>query len=267
MGISEVDVQVENKVVVVTGGGSGIGEAMCRRFAADGARAVVVVDRDEKGAQRVADEVGGLAIVTDVGSERDVEAMVAQVSKEFGQIDVLCNNAGIGSGGNIIETPLDEWQRQWDVNVMAHVYAARAVLPDMLERGEGYLLHTASMAGILTTHGNAPYAVSKHAVVGLAEWLSVTYHDRGIQVFLLAPLGVDTPMLRASGDDFVDSGAVGPVRTAEEVADQVTRAFAEERFLILTDPVAQTWIEQKTNDLERWLKGMRRMQTRMFGGG
>jgi NAD(P)-dependent dehydrogenase (short-subunit alcohol dehydrogenase family) len=173
---------------------------------------------------------------------------------------VLCNNAGIASGGDPLSTPIEEWQRQWDINVMAHVHAVRAVLPSMLARGEGHLLHTASMAGILTTHGNAPYAVSKHAVVGLAEWLSVTYHDRGIRVYLLAPLGVRTPMLGNATDTEWGRRAAGPVREPEEVAEQVIQAFEEERFLILTDPIARQWMEFKTNDPERWLRGMRRLQ-------
>ena len=145
---------------------------------------------------------------------------------------------------------------------MAHVYAVRAVLPGMLERESGYLLHTASMAGILTTHRNLTYATTKHAVVGLAEWLSITYHDKGIRVSMLSPLGVRTPMLGDPTSPFAQAAA-GPIKEPEEVAQQVVDAVSEERFLILTDPIAQTWMERKTNDLERWLKGMRRMQAKI----
>ena len=252
--------RVQDRVCVVTGGASGIGRALCERFAADGARSVVVVDRNAEGAGAVAERIGGRAEPCDVGNGEQVTAMLQRVEDEVGPIDVLCNNAGIGSGGDPLSTPIEEWQRQWDINVMAHVHAVRAVLPSMLARGEGHLLHTASMAGILTTHGNAPYAVSKHAVVGLAEWLSVTYHDRGIRVYLLAPLGVRTPMLGNATDTEWGRRAAGPVREPEEVAEQVTQAFEEERFLILTDPIARQWMEFKTNDPERWLRGMRRLQ-------
>ena len=145
---------------------------------------------------------------------------------------------------------------------MAHVYAVRAVLPGMLERGEGYLLHTASMAGILTSQGNLTYATTKHAVVGLAEWLSISYHDRGVRTSLLAPLGVNTPMLGGTDSTFARTAA-GPIKEPEEVADMVVSAIEEERFLILTDEIAHTWMKRKTNDIERWLNGMRRLQIKM----
>jgi NAD(P)-dependent dehydrogenase (short-subunit alcohol dehydrogenase family) len=158
-----------------------------------------------------------------------------------------------------LTTPIEVWNEQWQINVMSHVYAVRAVLPGMLERGEGYLLHTASMAGILTSAGNLTYATTKHAVVGLAEWLSITYHDKGIRVSLLAPLGVRTPMLGPTDSAFARNFA-GPIKEPEEVAQMVLEAIASERFLILTDPIAQKWMQHKTGDLERWLHGMRRLQ-------
>ena len=255
--------QVTDRVCVVTGGGSGIGKALCERFAADGARSVVVVDRDEAGATAVAEAVGGRAEVVDVGIETEIGGMLERVEHDLGPIDVLCNNAGIASGGDPLTTPLDEWQRQWDINLMSHVHAIRAVLPGMLARGEGHIQHTASMAGILTSHGNAPYAVSKHAVVGLAEWMSITYHNKGIRSYLLAPLGVRTPMLGPQADSEWARLAAGPIAEPEDVAQQVVEAFAEERFLILTNPVAQEWMEFKTNDPEKWLTGMRRLQDRI----
>ena len=203
--------EVRDRVCVVTGGGSGIGRALCQRFAADGARAVVVVDRQAEAAAEVADAIGGRAEVVELGVEAEVTAMLTTVENDLGPIDVLCNNAGIASGGDPLSTPIDEWQRQWDVNVMSHVHAIRAVLPGMLARGEGHILHTASMAGILTSHGNAPYAVSKHAVVGLAEWMSITYHHQGIRTYLLAPLGVRTPMLGDQADSEWARAAAGPI--------------------------------------------------------
>lgn len=255
--------ELKDKVVVVTGGASGIGKALCRRFAADGARGVVVADLNGDGAEAVAKEVGGLAVRTDVGKEADVQALVARAEDAYGPVDLFCSNAAIASGKGPLDTPLEVWQQQWDVNLMAHVHAVRAVLPGMLARGEGYLLHTASMAGILTSHGNLPYAVTKHAVVGLAEWLSVTYGHKGIRVSCLCPLGVNTPMLGGTDTAFSRSVA-GPVKEPEEVADMVAEAIVEERFLVLTDPIAQEWMTRKTADPDRWLRGMRRIQQQVF---
>lgn len=253
--------ELDNKVCVITGAASGIGAATCRAFAAKGAR-VVVADINMAGARKVAEEIGGLAIACDVSVEAEVNKLVTESEKQFGQIDLFFNNAAVATGGNPLETPIDVWQDQWNINVMAHVYAVRAVLPGMLARGEGYLLHTASMAGILTSQGNLTYATTKHAVVGLAEWLSITYHDKGIRVSLLAPLGVRTPMLGDLSSPFAVSAA-GPIKEPQEVAEMVVLGVQSESFLILTDPIAQTWMERKTNDPERWLTGMRRLQAKM----
>ena len=253
--------ELDNKVCVVTGGASGIGAATCRAFAAKGAR-VVVTDINMEGARQVAEEIGGLAIACDVSLEAEVNNLVAESEKQLGPIDLFFNNAAVATGGNPLNTPIDVWQDQWNINVMAHVYAVRAVLPGMLARGQGYLLHTASMAGILTSQGNLTYATTKHAVVGLAEWLSITYHDEGIRVSLLAPLGVRTPMLGDLSSPFAVSAA-GPIKEPEDVADMVVSGVQSESFLILTDPIAQTWMERKTNDPERWLTGMRRLQAKM----
>jgi NAD(P)-dependent dehydrogenase (short-subunit alcohol dehydrogenase family) len=249
------------KVAVVTGGASGIGAACCLAFARAGAK-VAVVDRNREGSEAVASEAGGVGIGCDVGVEADVNGMVAEVEARLGPIDVYFSNAGIATGGDVLATPLDVWDEQWAVNVMAHVHAVRAVLPGMMARGSGYLIHTASMAGILTSHGNAVYATTKHAVVGLAEWLSITYHHRGIRVSLLVPLGVRTPMLGDMPSSFATMVA-GPIKEPEDVAALVIDAVADERFLILTDPIAQTWMGRKTDDMERWLEGMRRIQQRM----
>ncbi len=253
--------ELDNRVCVITGGASGIGAATCRAFAAKGAR-VVVTDINMEGARQVAEEIGGLAIACDVSVEAEVNNLVAESEKQLGPIDLFFNNAAVATGGNPLNTPIDVWQDQWNTNVMAHVYAVRAVLPGMLARGQGYLLHTASMAGILTSQGNLTYATTKHAVVGLAEWLSITYHDEGIRVSLLAPLGVRTPMLGDLSSPFAVSAA-GPIKEPEDVADMVVSGVQSESFLILTDPIAQTWMERKTNDPERWLTGMRRLQAKM----
>jgi NAD(P)-dependent dehydrogenase (short-subunit alcohol dehydrogenase family) len=256
-------VDLAGKVSIVTGGASGIGAACSRAFAEAGAR-VAVVDRNDEGAKAVAAEFGGLAVACDIGDESSVDEMVRTVERELGPVDVCFNNAGIATGGDPLGASPEVWNLQWAVNVMGHVYAVRAVLPGMLERGSGYLLHTASMAGILTSHGNAVYATTKHAVVGLAEWLSISYHHRGIRVSLLAPLGVRTPMLGDTSSPFATLAA-GPIKEPEDVARMVVDAIGEERFLILTDEIAQEWMGRKTGDLERWLRGMRRLQERMEG--
>ena len=250
--------ELDAKVAIVTGGASGIGAACARAFAEAGAK-VAVVDRNGSGADAVAKDIRGLAVECDVGDEQSVNDMVGTVESALGPVDVCFSNAGIATGGDILAVAAEVWNDQWAVNVMSHVYATRAVLPGMLERGRGYLLHTASMAGILTSHGNATYATTKHAVVGLAEWLSISYHHRGIRVSLLAPLGVRTPMLGDTSSPFATTVA-GPIKEPEEVADMVVDAIREERFLILTDSVAETWMGRKAADLERWLRGMRRMQ-------
>ena len=254
--------KLKDRVIVVTGGAGGIGQAMCRRFNEEGARGIVVADLNGDGAAKVAEEIGGFAVAVDVGVEEEINRLVQETEKRYGPIDLFCSNAAISSGGDPLSTPLKVWQDQWQVNVMAHVYAVRAVLPGMLERGEGYLLHTSSMAGILTSVGMLPYAVTKHAVVGLAEWLSITYGNRGIRVSCLCPLGVRTPMLGDPNSPFAKAVA-GTIREPEEVADMVVDGIDEERFLILTDEIAQVWMERKTQDLERWLRGMRRIQEKI----
>jgi NAD(P)-dependent dehydrogenase (short-subunit alcohol dehydrogenase family) len=253
--------EISGKHVVVTGGASGIGRAMALRFAREGARGVVVADRDAQGAAAVAKECGGLAVPTDVANQAQVQALVARASERFGTIDLFCSNAGIGVRGGE-EVPDAEWQRIWEINVMAHVYAARAVLPAMLARAEGYLLNTASAAGLLTQIGSAPYAVTKHAAVALAEWLAVTYGDRGINVSVLCPQAVRTAMTADTREGGV-AGVDGMIEP-EEVADAVIAGLREERFLILPHPSVAEYFRRKGDDYDRWLRGMRRLQAR-FG--
>ena len=252
--------KLANRVAVVTGGASGIGRALCRRFAAEGARGVVVADVDAAGAGQVAREIGGLAVGTDVGRESDIIQLVERATAAFGAIDLFCSNAGIAMEGGV-ETSDSDWQRIWSINFMAHVYAARAVLPGMLARGEGYLLQTASAAGLMTQIGSA-YAVTKHAAVSLAEWLSVTYGDRGIRVSCLCPQGVRTNMLAEAVEGpgrFLLDGALEP----EQVAEVVVAGLAEERFLILPHPEVGEYLRRKADNYDRWLRGMRRMQAKL----
>ena len=250
--------EIADKVIVVTGGGNGIGRALCRRFAADRARAIVVADVDAAAAQRVADEIGGTAIETDVSREGDLQRLVAQTLDRHGPIDLFCSNAGIAMNGDE-HAPDADWARCWDVHVMAHVYAARAVLPAMLARGSGYLLQTVSAAGLLTHPQSATYAVTKHASLAFAEWLSIAYGDRGIKVSALCPQGVRTDMLMRSereGSSFLLDSAVEP----EHVANLVVDAIADERFLILPHPEVAEYVRRKATDHDRWLRGMRRLR-------
>lgn len=250
--------KLKNKVAVVTGGAHGIGKALCERFAREGARGVVVADLDAEAASRVANEIGGMAVGTNVARESDIISLVQKANDAYGSIDLFCSNAGIGTPGGADE-PNETWQNIWEVNVMAHIYAARAVVPQMLARGEGYLLNTASAAGLLAQIGSAPYSVTKHAAVAYAEWLSITHGDRGIKVSCLCPQGVNTDLLRRSAGgpgEFLRAGMLEP----EDVAGCVVQGLEEERFLILPHPEVAEYLRRKATDYDRWLRGMRRLQ-------
>jgi NAD(P)-dependent dehydrogenase (short-subunit alcohol dehydrogenase family) len=271
--------ELRDRICVVTGGASGIGRAMCQRFAAEGARAVVVVDRDADGALAVAGSIGDRATArtADVTVEADIEALVEHTEDEIGPIDLFASNAGIlGYGG--IEASDDTWSLVWSVNVLAHLYAARAVVPRMIERGGGYLLSTASAAGLLTQPGDAPYSVTKHAAVALAEWLAITYGDKGITVSCLCPMAVDTAMLgggQQPGDDpdapselgtAAGAAAVQGVLSPEHVAETVVEGIRGEKFLILPHPEVATFEQRRAADRDRWLAGMRRLSDTLAAG-
>jgi len=258
--------EVEGKIVVVTGGASGIGRALCKRFAHDGAKAVVVADLNEKGAKAVADGIGGLGLKCDVAVEADLRQVVALTEKHYGPVDLLCSNAGIffGDGPEGMATSItnDRWQRMWEVNVMAHVYGARAVLPSMIARGSGYLLQTASAAGLLSQIGDAAYSTTKHAAIGFAESLAITHGDQGIKVSVLCPQGVDTPMIAGQkASPQAGDGVLSP----EVVADCVIEGLAAERFLILPHEQVLTYMQRKGADYDRWLSGMRRLRRKFTG--
>lgn len=291
--------EIKGRVVVVTGGASGIGRSLCLAFARAGAKAVAVADLDRAGAAAVAKEVeaagaAGAGVRCDVSVEADVRDLVRVAEERFGPVDVFCANAGILVLGGI-DAPDAAWDRAWSINVKSHLYAARAVIPGMVERGEGYLVHTASAAGLLTQLGAAPYSVSKHAVVSFAEWLSITYGDAGVHVSCLCPQGVATNLGETSravlaGREPHTEPAAPPPATAEAVAGEglgtreaggvhqaardgiaspdavaalVLDAIRDERFLILPHPEVETYERRRADDRERWLKGMRRAQAQM----
>jgi NAD(P)-dependent dehydrogenase (short-subunit alcohol dehydrogenase family) len=263
--------ELADRVAVVTGGASGIGRALAWRFAEDGARGVVVADLDAEGATAVAEAIGAkaLGVGCDVADEAQVIDLIARAEEAFGPVDLFCANAGVAVGTDL-ETPPEVWELAFGVNVHAHVHAAKALLPGWLERGEGYFLTTASAAGLLTQIGSAPYALTKHAAVAFAEWLSVTYGERGVRVSCLCPMGVKTAMTQVADDTPEDLrlaagvvAAAGDMLEPEQVADVVVDGLRAERFLILPHPEVLTFFQRKADDYDRWLAGMRRLQARL----
>lgn len=254
--------QLEGKHVVVTGGGGGIGKALCQAFAQAGARIVVVADINEEAARDVAGSVGGTGARCDVSREDELQRLIETAEERHGPIDLFCSNAGIAAGfttdySNVAAAGDEVWNRAWQINVMAHVHAARHLVPRMRSRGGGYFLNTISAAGLLSQIGSAVYATTKHAAVGFAETLAFTHREDGIRVSILCPQGVDTPMLHGlpSGPQSRDG-----VLTAEAVAEAAVDGVAQERFHILPHPEVQKYIRGKAEDVDRWLRGMARLQ-------
>lgn len=280
--------ELSNSNIVVTGAGSGIGAALCKRFAEEGPRAISLVDLDavalDRSLQELAQvfpEVKVSSHQVDVSKESEVIALIHQVTETSGTIDLFCGNAGIGTALGL-DAPNQVWQSTLDVNLMAHVYAARALMPAWLDRGRGYYLLTASAAGLLTNLGDAPYSVSKHGAVALAEWMSITYGDRGIGVSCLCPQGVRTPLLfpemkasvapdsdsASAPEDAVALAVVRAQRILEpsEVAESVVNALATEQFLILPHEEVAAYEQARASNRERWLSAMRRLQAQISGG-
>ena len=248
--------QIKDKVAVITGAANGIGEALARRFHKEGARAIVVCDIDGAGAERVAKEIGGFGLRVDVGKESEIQNLVHEAESRYGAIDLFCSNAGIFIPGGI-EAPNEDWARMRDIHVMAHIYAARAVLPKMLERGQGYLLQTVSAAGLLTSMESAIYAVTKHASLALAEWISMTYGDRGIRVSAICPQGVRTNMLMQDPNNFLMEGSVSG-RSSGRRCNRRSRGRA---IPDPSPPRRRRIFRWKSSDYDRWLRGMRRLRT------
>jgi NAD(P)-dependent dehydrogenase (short-subunit alcohol dehydrogenase family) len=253
--------EIARKVVVVTGGASGIGKALCRRFANEGAKAVVVADVHEALAKAVAHEIEGAAFICDVSKEQDVIRLVRFTEETYGSIDLFCSNAGVLTMGGI-ECPNEQWQRIWEINVLAHVFVGRAVIPGMIKRGGGAIMITSSAAGLLSQIGSTPYSVTKHAAVGLAENLAITYGDQGIKVFALCPQAVRTDMVGPDGGVAAVDGLMEP----EQLAEAVIKGLGREEFLILPHPEVRIYMQRKTADYDRWLRGMRRLQMRFAAG-
>jgi NAD(P)-dependent dehydrogenase (short-subunit alcohol dehydrogenase family) len=266
--------ELRDRVAVVTGGASGIGRSMALRFAAEGARGVVVADLNGDGAAAVAAEVGedaAFGVACDVGDEAAVRSLLERAEERFGPVNVFCANAGIGTGQGL-DAPDEAWEAILNVNVRAHIIAARLLVPGWVERGEGYFVATASAAGVLSQIGDAPYSVTKHAAVAFAEWLSITYGDRGVRVSCLCPMGVKTPLvmggLAMEGPEGLGARVVaasGNLLEPDDVAGDVVDAMREERFLILPHPEVLKFMQNKTGDYERWLAGMRRIQAQITG--
>ena len=252
---------IADKIIVVTGAASGIGAAMAERFAKDGAKLVICSDINGDGASATADKVGGIAFTTDVSKEAEIQHLVETVEIEHGPIDMFCSNAGVGFGGGA-ETPNEQWQTIWDINVMAHVWAARHVVPRMTKRGGGYLVNTASAAGLLSQIGSVSYAVTKHAAVGLAEWLALTHGDDGIKVSVLCPQAVRTAMTAGNPDGVA---SINGMMEPEECVDAVVEAIKQETFLILPHKEVLKYMRNKTDDYDRWSGGMRKLN-RAYNG-
>ena len=262
--------ELHDRVVVITGGGSGIGEALARAAHAQGARHVVVADLDGAQAARVAADIGGTGVGIDVRHEAAIVALVENTEGSHGPIDLFVSNAGFVTTGGVEDTN-ERIQNMWEVHVLAHIYAARAVLPSMIARGEGYLLNTASAAGLLTQIGSMSYSITKHAAVALAEWLSVTHHHQGIRVSVLCPQAVQTNIVANSpdslgGTDGMGSGVAGAdgVLSPADVAQACLDAMRAEKFHVLPHPEVATYMERKATDVDRWLAGMRRFQDVLY---
>lgn len=253
--------ELADRHIVLTGAAGGIGRALARRFAEERPRALTLADRDLAGVEEIAKQVGGLGVELDAGSEDSIGALIAAAEKASGPIDIFISNAGVPGAMGGPEASDEVWDEAWRVNVMAHVWASRALLPGMLDRGEGYLINTASAAGLLTQVSSLVYSVTKHAAVALAEWLSIEYAERGVRVSCICPQGVRTPMLDLAMQDAAGAAALnsGGLIEPEDVADAVVAGIAAERMLILPHENVAGFMALKAADPERWLKGMRRL--------
>ena len=257
---------LEGKIAVVTGAGSGIGRALVVRFKAEGAKHVVSVDIDAKSAGQTADLIGDLSIEADVSNENDLIGVIEKTEEQVGPIDIFCSNAGVGLGKDLYSATNEDWQISWDINVMSHVYAARHLVPRMVERGGGYFLNTASAAGVLNQIGSATYGVTKHAAVGFGEWLAIHHKHEGRKVSMLCPQAVRTAMYRQGTASSAAAGVDG-VMEPDELADVVVRELEKESFMILPHPIVLEYMRNKTSNYDRWIGGMHKLMKKIAGIG
>ena len=255
--------ELQDKIVVITGAGSGIGRALAVRFHAEGAKQVVCADINLANAQETADMIGGVSMMADVAKEEDTARIIEDTEANIGPIDLFCCNAGVGYGESI-HSPNEQWQSIWDINVMSHVYAARHLLPRMVERGSGYFLNTSSAAGLLNQIGGAAYGVTKHAAVGFGEWLAIHHKHEGIGVSMLCPQAVRTAMTDVENDAVAAAANNGMIEP-EELADTVVEGLREESFLILPHPIVQEFMQNKTSNYDRWIGGMNKLMRKITG--
>lgn len=255
--------ELQNKIVVITGAGSGIGRALALRFHAQGAKTIVAVDINLSNAQDTADMVSGVAMIADVAKEDDIARVIEETESKIGPIDLFCSNAGVAMGESI-DSPNSEWQASWDINVMSHIYAARHLVPRMVKRGGGYFLNTSSAAGLLNQIGGAAYGVSKHAAVGFGEWLAIHHKHEGIKVSMLCPQAVRTPMTAVDNDAIAAAASNGMIEP-EELAKCVVEELRKESFLILPHAIVLEYMRNKTTNYDRWIGGMNKLMRHIMG--
>ena len=245
----------EGKVAIVTGGSNGIGAALCRRLAREKAKGIVVADIDAQGAHVLAGDIGGMAVPCDVAKEEEIIHLIRQTEERFGPVDLFFSNAGIMIQG-LLEVSNADWQRIWEINVMSHIYGARAVIPGMLTRGSGGFVITASAAGLLNQIDSTPYTTTKHAAVGIADNLAINYGDRGIQISVICPMAVRSLMTRNGGG----IAALDGMLEAEQVAEDVMVALKQKQYMIMPHIKVKDYLQAKAADYERWIKGMQRLR-------
>lgn len=255
--------ELQDKVVVITGAGSGIGRALAIRFHAQGAKKIVAVDINLSNAQDTADMVNGVAMAADVAIEGDISRVIQETEDNVGAIDLFCSNAGVAIGESL-DSPNYQWQASWDINVMSHVYAARHLVPRMVARGGGYFLNTSSAAGLLNQIGGSAYGVTKHAAVGFGEWLAIHHKHEGIKVSMLCPQAVRTPMTAVDNDAIAAAASNGMIEP-EELANCVVEELRKESFLILPHAIVLEYMRNKTSNYDRWIGGMNKLMRKIMG--
>ena len=258
--------EVENKRIIITGSANGIGSSLSRVFKERNVKSMILVDLDESNNSKLANEVGGIPYKADVGSEDDIIKLVEFAKQEMGGIDIFCSNAGISGAGGLLNTSNEDWSNIWNVNVMSHIHAAKHALPSMLEQGHGYFMNTASAAGLLTQLGAAGYSVTKSAAVSFAEWLKITYGERGIGVSCLCPQGVRTPMVEDAPEIVGSLVSIDGLLEPDVVANEVIECIEKEQFLITPHPEVLEYMKIKASDPDRWINGMQSLTKQLIEG-